>query len=118
MEAEPIKIAGAPPVQGGQQRKVEPPQTGPAPSPKKADVPGDTVTLSRQGQQTLDAASGNNVENTQWRLDVADNAQVVLKIVDPRTGETVKQIPPEEQVKLNQAIQSTVDDLSNQNKPV
>ena len=43
---------------------------------------------------------------------MTDDNQVVIKIVDGETQKVVRQIPPEEEVSLKQAIQENLDVLA------
>ena len=139
MEAEPINTSGAPPVQqrpsGSSQNQGE--RNSATPSASSVDLPdaADTVTLSNEGKQAATTTSGNSNQtgtggqngepvvpqtrqsqsNDQRKVEVTDDSQVVLQIVDSVTGEVVKQIPPEEQIKLTKAIQNTIDDLAKNN---
>jgi len=82
------------------------PEAGTPPPP-----PQDTVTLSAQGQRVLQQGGGGDGEGNEGlhrELDVTDSNQVVLKIRDLTTQQVIKQIPPEEQVRLREAIQSIV----------
>ena len=45
------------------------------------------------------------------KVDVTEDNKVVIKIVDGRTQEVVRQVPKEE-VRLRQAIQENVDNLT------
>ncbi len=76
----------------------------------------DTVSLSQRGQaavsQPVQSSSGGPTGSELRKIDVTDNNQVVVKIVDGQTQKVVRQIPPEEQVSLKQAIQENLDVLA------
>jgi len=76
----------------------------------------DTVSLSQRGQaavsQPVQSNSGGPTGSELRKIDVTDNNQVVVKIVDGQTQKVVRQIPPEEQVSLKQAIQENLDVLA------
>jgi len=78
--------------------------------------PNDTVSLSQRGQaavsQPVQSNSGSPTGSELRKIDVTDNNQVVVKIVDGQTQKVVRQIPPEEQVSLKQAIQENLDVLA------
>ena len=78
--------------------------------------PNDTVSLSQRGQaavsQPVQSNSGGPTGSELRKIDVTDNNQVVVKIVDGQTQKVVRQIPPEEQVSLKQAIQENLDVLA------
>ena len=78
--------------------------------------PYDTVALSQRGQaavsQPVQSSSGGPTGSELRKIDVTDNNQVVGKIVDGQTQKVVRQIPPEEQVSLKQAIQENLDVLA------
>ena len=78
--------------------------------------PNDTVALSQRGQaavsQPLQSGSGGLTSSELRKIDVTDDNQVVIKIVDGETQKVVRQIPPEEEVSLKQAIQENLDVLA------
>ena len=76
----------------------------------------DTVSLSQRGQaavsQPLQSNNGGPTGSELRKIDVTDDNQVVIKIVDSQTQKVVRQIPPEEEVSLKQAIQENLDVLA------
>ena len=80
------------------------------------DQANDTVALSQRGQaavsQPVQSNSGSPTGSELRKIDVTDNNQVVVKIVDGQTQKVVRQIPPEEEVSLKQAIQENLDVLA------
>ena len=78
--------------------------------------PNDTVALSQRGQaavsQPVQSSSGSPTGSELRKIDVTDDNQVVIKIVDGETQKVVRQIPPEEEVSLKQAIQENLDVLA------
>ena len=76
----------------------------------------DTVSLSQRGQaavsQQIQSNNAGQTGSELRKIDVTDNNQVVVKIVDGQTQKVVRQIPPEEQVSLKQAIQENLDVLA------
>ena len=76
----------------------------------------DTVSLSQRGQAAVSQqAQSNNSGQTGSelrRIDVTDDNQVIVKIVDGKTQEVVRQIPKEAEVRLKQAIQENLDYLA------
>ena len=82
------------------------------PSGSPASDPTDTVSLSQQGQKAGSARAINNSGSELRRLVVTDDNQVIVTIVDARTQRVVRQTPPEEAVRLRQAIQESLESLS------
>jgi len=76
----------------------------------------DTVSLSQRGQaavsQQIQSNNAGPTGSELRKIDVTDNNQVVVKIVDGQTQKVVRQIPPEEEVSLKQAIQENLDVLA------
>ena len=76
----------------------------------------DTVSLSQRGQaavsQQVQSKSGGLIGSELRKIDVTDDNQVVVKIVDGQTQKVVRQIPKEEEMRLKQAIQENLDNLS------
>jgi len=114
MEAEPVQNTGRlAPIQsppGVRPREGGRPQPAPATQVPKADST-DVVTLSTRGRAAAETgASGGGPGGGRLlrKLDVTEGNQVVLKIVDGTTRRLVRQIPPEEQVRLRQAIQELI----------
>jgi hypothetical protein len=72
--------------------------------------------LSQRGQaavsQQVQSGSGGLTGSELRKIDVTDDNQVVIKIVDSQTQKVVRQIPPEEEVSLKQAIQENLDVLA------
>ena len=46
------------------------------------------------------------------KIDVTDDNQVIIKVVDGQPPKVVRQIPKEAEVRLKQAIQENVDNLT------
>ena len=76
----------------------------------------DTVSLSQRGQaavsQQIQSNNAGQTGSELRKIDVTDDNQVVIKIVDGQTQKVVRQIPPEEEVSLKQAIQENLDVLT------
>jgi hypothetical protein len=72
--------------------------------------------LSQRGQaavtQSLKSNNSGQTGSELRKIDVTDDNQVVVKIVDGKTQKVVRQIPPEEVVRLKQAIQENLDVLA------
>jgi len=108
-------------------------------------APKDTVTLSPAGKNALERgvpvatqdgfsrqpppanASGDggrpengnadpNADNSR-KFSVTDGNDVVLKIIDNKTREVIKQIPSEEELQLKTAIREGVEKISSENNP-
>ena len=75
----------------------------------------DTVSLSQRGQaavsQQIQSNNAGSTGSELRKIDVTDNNQIIVKIVDGQTQKVVRQIPPEEEVSLKQAIQENLDIL-------
>ena len=73
----------------------------------------DTVSLSQRGQaavsQQIQSNSAGPTGSELRKIDVTDNNQIIVKIVDGQTQKVVRQIPKEEEVRLKQAIQESLD---------
>ena len=77
----------------------------------------DTVSLSQRGQaavsQQVQSNGGGKPGSELRKIDVTDDNKVIIKVVDSETNKVVRQIPKEEEVRLKQAIQENLDDLTN-----
>ena len=86
-------------------------------------APDDTVSLSPAGKQALETPAPNptNVDapnnGESRKLQITEGNNIVLKIVDNKTREVVKQIPSEEEIRLKTAIRSGIEDNSTENNP-
>ena len=110
-------------------RPANKPSTDPRPSQNseraKANSDKDLVTLSSASRvaasaQKLQNNTGEEIrrENSPSnddatlsplnlrRLSITDNQQVVLKIIDPSSKSVVRQLPPEELIRLRDAVRS------------
>ena len=76
----------------------------------------DTVSLSQRGQaavsQQVESSGGNGAGSELRKVDVTDDNKVIIKIIDGRTHKVVRQVPEAEEVRLKQAIQENVDNLT------
>ena len=77
----------------------------------------DTVSLSQRGQaavsQQVQSNGGGKPSSELRKIDVTDDNKVIVKVVDSETQEVVRQIPKEEEMRLKQAIQENLKDLTN-----
>ena len=77
----------------------------------------DTVSLSQRGQaavsQQVQSNGGGKPGSELRKIDVTDDHKVIIKVVDSETNKVVRQIPKEEEMRLKQAIQENLDDLTN-----
>ena len=82
-----------------------------------AGVQTDTVSLSQRGQaavsQQVQSNSGGKPGSELRKIDVTDDNQVIIQIFDGQPPKVVRQIPKAEEVRLKQAIQENVDNLTN-----
>ena len=75
----------------------------------------DTVSLSQRGQAAVSQqvqSNGGKPGSELRKIDVTDDNQVIIQIVDGQPPKVVRQIPKEEEVRLKQAIQENVDNLT------
>ena len=76
----------------------------------------DTVSLSQRGQaavsQQVQSNSGGKSGSELRKIDVTDDNQVIIQIFDGQPPKVVRQIPKAEEVRLKQAIQENVDNLT------
>lgn len=122
------------PAKGADIRPVKPPAssgkpvTPAAPKGDANSAPDDTVSLSPAAKQALETSTPTNVEGAKIetagpnidksrKLQVTDGHDVVLKIVDNKTREVVKQIPSEEAVQLKNAIRDNIENITSENNP-
>ena len=79
-------------------------------------VQTDTVSLSQRGQaavsQQVQSNSGGKSGSELRKIDVTDDNQVIIQIFDGQPPKVVRQIPKAEEVRLKQAIQENVDNLT------
>lgn len=79
---------------------------------KPSDPASDLVDLSdvalERAESSLKAEGPAELDR---QLSVTDNNQVVMKVVDPKTKQVVRQIPPEELIRLREAIQKAADEV-------
>ena len=80
-----------------------PPKAATPPSPSPPKTEGDSVTLSDFVKQEVQSGLKSNAD-FQRKLSVVANNQVVMKLIDPKTKKVVRQTPPEEQLRLREAI--------------
>ena len=125
MESQPISPGGKPDVASTRKPAgSNEPAKKTNPTPPAGGVE-DTVTLSNQSKQVQSrpTQSENPPENNasptgpitsdnKKLLSVTDSNDVVMKIVDKKTQEVVKQIPSEDQLNLKDAIRNVVDEIA------
>ncbi len=122
MDAEAISNAIRASVQGPKPRPSSEGEGETAPPVETQSVPQDTVSLSALGKRvaglagssetgTKPQASGSQVTH-QRKFDFTDSNELVLKIIDRRTQQVVRQIPAEELIRLRQAIQNGIENLN------
>lgn len=113
--------------------KASGPSRSPAASPPVQNAnptPDDTVSLSPAAKEALKTSTptpvnvyGPKVEAADLNIDrsrkiqVTDDNEVVLKIVDNKTREVIKQIPSEEEVDLKQALRDSAENIATENNP-
>ena len=67
--------------------------------------------------QPPQSGSGDLIADNSRKFSVTDGNDVVLKIVDNKTREVVKQIPSEEELQLKSAIRDGIENISSENNP-
>ena len=76
----------------------------------------DTVSLSQRGQaavsQQVQSNGGGKPGSELRKIDVTDDNQVIIQIFDGQPPKVVRQIPREGEVRLKQAIQENLDNLT------
>lgn len=131
MDNEAINPAKGPSVQAS---KPKTPSENPAPSAPPADVnpaSDDTVSLSPAAKEALEDSTPEirDVRNPKSEtadpnldksreLQVTDSNEVILKIIDKKTREVVKQIPSEEEIQLKNAIRDGIEHISTETNPI
>ena len=92
----------------GPSAPADPPKavTPPPPPPPKKE--GDSVTLSNFVKENVQSVSESSAD-FQRKLSVVGNNQVVMKLIDPQTKEVVRQTPPEEELRLREAIRNATE---------
>lgn len=101
-----------------------------APAQNATPTPDDTVSLSPAAKEALktSAPTSTTVEGPKnetadlnidksRKIQVTDHNEVVLKIVDNKTREVIKQIPSEEEVDLKQALRDNAENIASENNP-
>lgn len=101
-----------------------------APVQNANPTPDDTVSLSPAAKEALKTSvptpanvEGPKVETADLNIDksrkiqVTDDNEVVLKIVDNKTREVIKQIPSEEEVDLKRALRDSAENITPENNP-
>ena len=96
---------------GGSSGPIDPPKAAPPSSPPPNKPEGDSVNLSDFAKEQVETGKGNN-EDFQRELSVASNNQVVMKLIDPETRDVVRQLPPEEQLRLREAMRNAAEDFN------
>ena len=69
------------------------------------------MTLSDVAKEQVKPGAENSAD-FQRELSISDNNQVVMKLIDPKTRDVVRQMPPEEQLRLREAIRDAADNFN------
>lgn len=122
MDSEPIH-----PVKGSEvpvsKTRPSPRETAPAKPPQEVRAnPEDTVSLSTAGKIALQTVGKEAPRretsvasaNKDRQFSVTENHDVVMKIVDSKTREVVKQVPTEEELQLRDAIRHMVENATDE----
>ncbi|GJL78946.1 MAG: hypothetical protein NPINA01_19350 [Nitrospinaceae bacterium] len=130
MDSEAINPAKGSDIRAAKPRESSGKSGPPAPQVEVKSAPDDTVSLSPAAKEALESSAPEarsapgaknattdiNVDKSR-KLQVTESNDVVLKIVDNKTREVVKQIPSEEEVQLKNAIRDGIEDISPESKP-
>jgi uncharacterized FlaG/YvyC family protein len=134
MDAEPIQATGNIAVAANTSPRPpanEPVSAAPAPETSAPAQTKDTVSLSQEGRAALEqaktvtetgtaeathqpaeaktAATADQAVTTGRRFELTDSKELVVKIIDERTGKVIHQTPLPEQLRLQHAIQESLD---------
>ena len=81
-------------------------------TPSRLELENDSVELTQEARERLEAkVNAEGSTKFQRKLSVAGNKQVVMKLIDPETKNVVRQIPPEDLLRLREAIRNAAKDL-------
>lgn len=87
------------------------PRTDASP-PKKNEIESDSISLTKNARkQAKESLKTEGSSKFQRKLSVAGNKQVVMKLIDPETKDVVRQIPPEDLLRLQEAIRNAAENL-------
>lgn len=133
MDSVPINPVRGPDVQTAKPQASSGKAASVKPAVEGQAAPKDTVTLSPAGKNALESGtpveaqdsprqspqsgSGEIVADNSRKFSVTDGNDVVLKIVDNKTREVVKQIPTEDELQLKSAIRDGIENISSENNP-
>lgn len=145
MDSASINPVRGPEVQTAKPQAFSGKSVSAKPAVEGKSTPKDTVTLSPAGKNALgrevpvitkdgfsrqpppaiasgdggrpENGNGNLITDNSRKFSVTDANDVVLKIIDNKTQEVVKQIPSEEELRLKTAIRDRVENISSENKP-
>jgi flagellar protein FlaG len=146
MDSSSINPAKGPDIQAAKPAAAsEKPVSSPAPTAEVKAAPKDTVSLSPAAKSALESgtpevtqeastpeaspadtvreSNGSKNESADLGLDksrklsLTDANDVVVKIIDNKTKEVVKQIPSEEELQLRNAVRDGVENIAPKNNP-
>ncbi|MFQ5716977.1 MAG: flagellar protein FlaG [Nitrospinales bacterium] len=83
---------------------------------------GEAADNARPASSSAPNPSGSNLSGSvesslQRQFSVTDSNRVVLKIIDSETKDVVKQIPPEGDLRLREAIRDQAENFSSTDEP-
>ena len=73
------------------------------------------TNASRGAAERPESRNGNLIADNSSQFSITDAHEVVLKIIDNKTQEVVKQIPSEDELKLKSAIRDGVEAIVSKN---
>ena len=75
-------------------------------------IESDTIEFSQKARELANTPVGEEASNEFHRtLSITGNKQVVVKLIDPETKDVVRQIPPEDLLRLREAIRDAAEAL-------
>ena len=111
MDTNAIENARQPVVNNGlRSPKASPPKEVNSPTTPNLGQGNDSVTLSNSAKQRVSSETEGG-SDFQQKFSIASNNQVVLKVIDPKTQDVVRQMPPEEQLRLREAVRNLAENF-------
>tara|TARA_B100000686_G_scaffold355020_1_gene469128 strand:+ start:16945 stop:17310 length:366 start_codon:yes stop_codon:yes gene_type:complete len=82
------------------------------PSSVKRVMENDSIEITQQARKKAGTVAKNEGSaDFQRKLSVTGNKQVVMKLIDPQTKNVVRQIPPEDLIRLQEAIRKAAEEI-------
>ena len=78
----------------------------------KETVESDSVEITQKARQRAEGVSKKeDSTDFQRKLSITEKKQVVMKLIDPQTKNVVRQIPPEDLLRLQEAIREAAEEM-------